>query len=63
MMHVVLCRKTHKHFRQWPQETRPLFPPTSISEATEYLRDLMKEPDQFAALLEVTGFYSRICTQ
>ncbi|KAI1676235.1 hypothetical protein KJE20_14167 [Pyrenophora tritici-repentis] len=46
-------------FRRWPR--RPPAPPRTPSEAIKYLKKLWEEPEDFAALLEVTGFYSTIC--
>lgn len=60
-LHIALCRKTTTAnvFRRWPR--RPPAPPRTPSEAIKYLKKLWEEPEDFAALLEVTGFYSTIC--
>lgn len=59
--HIALCRKTRTAsvFRRWPK--RPLAPPTTPREAAKYLQTLWEEPEDFAALLELTGFYTTIC--
>lgn len=60
--HIVHCRKTTtaSQFRKWPQ--RPPMPPTSRATGIDYLTRLMAKPADFAALLQVTEFYSKICT-
>jgi ribonuclease HI len=60
-LHIALCRKTTTAniFRRWPK--RPPAPPRTPSEATKYLQTLWEEPEDFAAFLEITGFYSIIC--
>jgi len=59
--HLVHCRKTARLFGQWP--VRPPFPPSSLSESIGYLSCLMAKPADFAKFLEVTEFYSKICTR
>ncbi|KAG0159471.1 hypothetical protein PDIDSM_6993 [Penicillium digitatum] len=56
--HLALCHKTQKSFRHWPKP--PPTPPTDGIEAVAYLRSL--DPKQFVELLELTSFYSRVCT-
>ncbi|KAG0158620.1 hypothetical protein PDIDSM_6135 [Penicillium digitatum] len=56
---LALCHKTQKSFRHWPK--RPPTPPTDRIEAVAYLRSL--DPKQFVELLELTSFYSRVCTR
>ena len=60
-LHIALCRKTRTAsiFRRWPK--RPRTPPRTPSEAAKYLQVLWEEPEDFAAFLEITGFYSAIC--
>jgi hypothetical protein len=60
-LHIALCRKTRTAsiFRRWPK--RPRAPPRTPSEAAKYLQMLWEEPEDFAAFLEITGFYSAIC--
>ena len=60
-IHLVRCRKTAKNYRKWPQ--KPRFAPTNSTEAINYLSSLMASPTDFEALLETTGFYTRICTR
>ena len=60
-IHLVRCRKTAKNYRKWPQ--KPRFAPTNSTEAVNYLSSLMASPTDFEALLETTGFYTRICTR
>ncbi|KAG0155361.1 hypothetical protein PDIDSM_936 [Penicillium digitatum] len=57
--HLALCHKTQRSFRHWPK--RPPTPPTDRTEAVAYLRSL--DPKQFVELLELTSFYSRVCTR
>jgi ribonuclease HI len=59
--HLVLCRKTKAAFKHWP--ARPPLPPTSSSEGFKYLACLLAKPTDFAKLLGVTEFYSKICTR
>ena len=60
-LHIALCRKTRTAsiFRRWPK--RPQAPPRTPSEAAKYLQTLWEEPEDFAAFLEITGFYSAKC--
>jgi hypothetical protein len=57
--HLVRCRKTARIFRLWPH--KPLSPPADSTEGIEYLMYLMEKPADFAKLLTVTEFYSKIC--
>jgi hypothetical protein len=59
--HLVRCRKasTPARFSLWPQ--KPAHPPTDQKEARSYLSRLMAKPTDFAGLLKVTEFYSKIC--
>jgi len=57
-LHLVLCRKSRRRFRHWPE--RPQIPPTTQDEAVDYLRGL--DPKEFAELLRVTKFYTKTCT-
>ena len=59
--HLVCCRKTKTAFKYWPQ--RPPAPPTSLAEGFAYLTCLLAKLTDFAKLLGVTEFYSRICTR
>lgn len=60
-LHLVRCRKTQRRFAQWPD--RPRNPPTSQAEGLSYLHRLMAKPLEFAKLIEITEFYSKICTR
>ena len=60
-VHLVCCRKTKTAFRYWPQ--RPFAPPTCLVEGFAYLTCLLAKPTDFAKLLGVTDFYSKICTR
>ena len=60
--HLARCRKTVRKFNLWPSSTRPLVPPSSASEAFEYLKRLNNNPLDFLAFLCATEFYTRICT-
>jgi hypothetical protein len=57
---IVLYRKTKAAFRFWPQ--KPLTPPTDQKESISYLTRLIAQPADFAKFLEVTKFYSTICS-
>jgi ribonuclease HI len=59
--HIVFCRKTTAAaiFRKWPQ--RPMAPPSTTKEGINYLDDLLSQPRDFEAFLEITKFYSDIC--
>lgn len=59
--HLVHCSRTQRLFAQWP--ARPRWPPCDRKEGLEYLDQLLKSPDDFAAFLELTEFYSKICTR
>jgi hypothetical protein len=59
--HLVFCRKTKAAFKHWPE--RPPSPPTSPTEGFKYLACLLAKPTDFAKLLGVTEFYSKICTR
>jgi hypothetical protein len=59
--HLVRCRKVARTFSRWPQP--PYAPPSDRREGLEYLQRLMAAPADFAKFLEVTEFYSRICTR
>ena len=60
-VHLVCCRKTQTAFKYWPQ--RPFAPPTCLAEGFAYLTCLLAKPTDFAKLLGVTEFYSKICTR
>jgi ribonuclease HI len=57
--HLVWCRKAKTRFLQWPR--RPKTMPCTRQEHNDYLRILLREPEQFLAFAEVTGFYKDIC--
>ena len=57
--HIVHCRKTRALFNKWP--LRPLWPPSDSREGICYLAELLSNPSDFEALLEVTNFYAAIC--
>ena len=59
--HLVFCRKSVRKFRYWPN--RPNHPPMSKLDGIEYLSPLLVHPTNFKAILEVTKFYSEICTR
>ena len=61
--HLVMCRKTHKPsvFRQWP--AKPPEPPSTRMEGIAYLQSLMAKPLEFFNFLQITEFYSKICTR
>lgn len=59
--HIVLCRKTLRTFSKWPR--RPITPPTNQKDGIRYLAELLSQPDEFEALLELTEFYTKICTR
>jgi hypothetical protein len=59
--HLVCCRKAKTAFFHWPD--RPPTPPTNRSEGIAYLSGLLDKPTEFAKLLGVTEFYSKICTR
>ena len=64
--HLVHCRKTKRRFRLWPQpssQTTLPCPPSSKGDGIAYLRYLLATPKDFAEFLEVTEFYSKICTR
>lgn len=61
--HLVRCRIVHKSFFRWPKDIRPLSPPTTELEARSFIKDLLDNPLLFAEYLQVTGFYSKICTR
>ena len=61
LLHIALCRKTTTQsvFRRWLK--RPPAPPRTSSEAAKYPQTIWEEPEDFAAFLVITGFYSTIC--
>ena len=59
--HIIHCRRTTRLFSKWPN--RPLWPPTDRKEGLTYLSQLMTSPQDFADLLQVTEFYTNICTR
>jgi len=59
--HLVLCRKTRTRFRHWPE--RPSAAPSCTGEAVSYIKQLIRKPPAFAAFLEATEFFTRICTR
>ena len=59
--HIVHCRKAASFFYSWPK--RPHWPPSSRKEGLDYLKALLSDPLSFAAFLQVTEFYSQICTR
>jgi RNase H len=59
--HLVFCRKTRAAFKHWP--ARPPSPPTGSPEGFKYLTCLLAKPTDFAKLLGVAEFYSKICTR
>ena len=61
--HLVHCRKTTRLFSRWPLIQSLTGPPTSQREGTSYLARLLAKPADFAKLLKVTEFYSKICTR
>jgi hypothetical protein len=58
--HLVHCRKTFRFLWNWPFQ--PKRPPRNQSEGWDYLRRLQASPKDFEKFLQITGFYSRICT-
>jgi hypothetical protein len=61
--HIVRCRKTTTaaKFQHWPQ--RPSVPSDNNAHGLGYLANVMAKPADFAALLKVTEFYSKIYTR
>ena len=59
--HMVHCRRARRLFAQWPNW--PLWPPTNCTEGLAYLSQLIQHPQDFADFLQVTGFYTKICTR
>ncbi|KAI0999179.1 hypothetical protein K3495_g9015, partial [Podosphaera aphanis] len=59
--HSVRCRKSKKLFARWP--LRPPLPPNSRVEGLSYLGTLLANPKSFNQFLELTEFYSKICTR
>ena len=53
-LHIVRCSASRACHKYWP--SRPTQPPTSDTEAIEYLRSL--KPEEFRKLLHITGNYS-----
>jgi ribonuclease HI len=60
-LHIFRCEKTQRRFHRWPD--RPDLPPESRSEAHQYMQLLFARPAGFAKFLELTKFYSTICTR
>jgi ribonuclease HI len=58
--HLVHCPRTIVRFTQWP--LRDVAPPTTALEGHTYISSLLSSPGDFAHMLELTSFYSRICT-
>lgn len=58
--HLALCAIARHKMRHWPLRPRPR-PPANTQEALDYLQSLA--PKDFAELLRVTEFYSKICTR
>lgn len=59
--HLVLCPKTQRRFMIWP--SKPDLPPSNKREAAAYLHALLQTPKNFAKFLEITKFYTDICTR
>ena len=59
--HIVRCRKTARKLGHWP--LKPKTPFHSEPEAISYLSQVMLDPEDFARLLQVTEFYSKVCTR
>jgi ribonuclease HI len=58
--HLVYCRKTFRFLWNWP--LKPKRPPRNQFEGWDYLSRLLASPKDFQKFLQITGFYSRICT-
>ena len=59
--HLVHCRKAAATFRNWPK--RPHWPPSNRTEGLDYLKVLFNNPPSFRDLLQITEYYSKICTR
>ena len=53
-LHLVLCRRATRRFPGWPKKTRPDAPPRTEREAVMFLKDLLREPEDFVTFLRVT---------
>jgi ribonuclease HI len=58
--HLVHCRRTFRFLWNWP--FKPRRPPRNQLEGWDYLRRLQASPKDFEKFVQITGFYSRICT-
>ena len=58
--HLVHCAKVRRLFHRWP--LRPDEPPATPEEGRKYLNSLLRSPQDFAAFLRLTKFYTDICT-
>jgi ribonuclease HI len=53
--HLVFCRKVQRLRSQWPQLKK------EPQNDREYWTELIRQPERFAAFLEMTRFYEKIC--
>ncbi|KAK2933577.1 hypothetical protein FoTM2_004819 [Fusarium oxysporum f. sp. vasinfectum] len=53
--HLVFCRKVQRLRSQWPQLKK------EPQNNREYWSELIRQPERFAAFLEITRFYEKIC--
>ena len=59
--HIVHCAKIRRYFWNWPH--KPKHPPRDDQEGVLYLQTLFSKPQSFAELLNLTNFYSKVCTR
>lgn len=59
--HLVLCRKVFRYLYNWP--LKPNRPPRTIAESRVYIQLMIQQPQLFADYLQLTGFYSKVCTR
>lgn len=59
--HLVHCKRVFRYLYNWP--LKPKRPPTTDIEGWEYIRLLLEKPQRFYDYVQLTGFYTRVCTR
>jgi hypothetical protein len=59
--HLVHCKKIFRYLHNWP--FKPKRPPRNSTEGWRYIKRLTEKPQRFAEFLQLTNFYTKVCTR